>query len=146
MRRIRIVLAAAVLLGISSTACRASENVWSGLVVATNVERPEPAPAELNRLENTLKELFGYNQFALIGQARKTLSKGDEDWMASSKYFALKVDSRGSTSTGYQLNLQLFQEKNLLLETEAKLSKKSPLVIKGPLVGNGQLLLLLVVQ
>ena len=49
-------------------------------------------------------------------------------------------------ATGYLLDLQLFQEKKLLLETEAKLSKRSPLVIRGPQVGDGQLLLLLVVQ
>jgi hypothetical protein len=33
-----------------------------------------------------------------------------------------------------------------LLETDTKLSKRSPLVIKGPQVGGGQLLLVLVVQ
>jgi hypothetical protein len=67
--------------------------------------------------------------------------------MAQSKYFSLHVDSKeGSDKTGYRLDLKLFQEKNLLLETEAKLSKASPLVIKGPQVGDGQLLLLLVVQ
>jgi hypothetical protein len=71
---------------------------------------------------------------------------GEEDWLAASKYFSLQVDSKGETTAGYHLNLKLFQEKNLLLETEAKLSKASPLVIKGPQVGDGQLLLLLVVQ
>jgi hypothetical protein len=44
------------------------------------------------------------------------------------------------------LNLKLYKEKELLLETETKLSKRSPLVIKGPQVGGGQLLLILVVQ
>jgi hypothetical protein len=34
----------------------------------------------------------------------------------------------------------------VLLETDATLSKSSPLVIKGPQIGAGQLLLLLVVQ
>ena len=53
---------------------------------------------------------------------------------------------KGETDAGYLLNLKLFQEKSLLLETEAKLSKASPLVIKGPQVGDGQLLLVLVVQ
>ncbi|MDP9254171.1 MAG: hypothetical protein M3O66_04435 [Verrucomicrobiota bacterium] len=125
---------------------RGSENVWTGIVIANNVAKPEPTPSELMRIEDTLKELFGYNQFKLIGQAKKTLKKGDEDWMAASKYFALHVDSKGASDSGYLLNLQLFQEKKLLLETEAKLSKSSPLVIKGPQIGDGQLLLLLVVQ
>jgi hypothetical protein len=44
------------------------------------------------------------------------------------------------------LNLQLFQEHKLLLETDAKLSKSSPLVIRGPQVGDGQLVLLLVLE
>ncbi len=125
---------------------QASQVVWSGLVIANNVAKPEQIPAELNRFEGPLKELFGYNQFKVIGQSRKTLVTGSEDWLASSKYFSLMVDSKGETSAGYHLNLKLFQEKNLLLETETKLSKASPLIIKGPQVGDGQLLLLLVVQ
>ena len=44
------------------------------------------------------------------------------------------------------MNLKLFQESNLLLEWEVKLSKERPIIVKGPQVGDGQLLLLLVVQ
>ena len=147
LQRLLVILSVAVALICSGAqSAIGAENVWSGIVVANNVAKPEPTPAELTRIEDTLKELFGYNQFKLIGQAQKTLNKGDEDWMASSKYFSLHVDSKGATDSGYLLNLQLFQEKKLLLETEAKLSKRSPLVIKGPQIGDGQLLLLLVVQ
>lgn len=124
----------------------ASENVWSGLVMANNVVRPEATPPELVRLEQTLKELFGYNQFKVIGQANKTLTTGAEDWLASSKYFSLHIDSKGPRDSSYLLGLQLYQERKLLLETDAKLSRSSPLVIKGPQVGDGQLLLLVVVQ
>jgi len=139
-------LGLALVLGDVASA-EASQTVWSGLVIANNVARPDPVPAELTRMESTLKELFGYNQFKVIGQSRKSLVTGSEDWLAQSKYFSLHVDSKeGSDKTGYLLDLKLFQEKNLLLETEAKLSKASPLVIKGPQVGDGQLLLLLVVQ
>jgi hypothetical protein len=125
---------------------QASRMVWSGLVIATNVAQPDAMPAQLTGIQGTLKALFGYNQFKVIGQSTKTLVTGSEDWLASSKYFSLHVDAKGETSAGYLLNLKLFQEKNLLLETETKLSKPSPLVIKGPQVGDGQLLLVLVVQ
>src|SRR5213075_1663947 len=121
---------------------RGSETVWSGLVIANNAAKPEPASPELTYLEETLKDWFGYNQFTVIGQSRKSLVTGSEDWLAQSKYFSLHVDSKeGSDRAGYRLDLKLFQEKNLLLETEAKLSKASPLIIRGPLVGDGQLLL-----
>jgi len=120
--------------------------VWSGLVIAQNQEHPKPIPAELAPFEETLKELFGYNQFDVIGESRKTLATGQEDWLAKSKYFALRVDARGADDAGYDLNLQLYQEKELLLETNTKLGQSSPLVIKGPQVGGGQLLLVLVVD
>ena len=134
---------ALILGGVATT--RASQMVWSGLVIANNVAQPDKIPPELNRIEGTLKALFGYNQFKVIGQSRKTLVTGSEDWLAASKYFSLHVDSKGETPAGYLLNLKLFQEKSVLLETEAKLGKK-PLVIKGPQVGDGQLLLVLFVQ
>ena len=138
----------AVLLGLllRPAEARAAETVWSGLVIAENVAQPAAMPPELVPIEQTLKHLFGYNQFQVIGQSSKTLKSGQEDWLASSKYFSLHVDARGQTKAGYELNLQLWKEKEVLLETDMKLSKRSPLVIKGPQVGGGQLLLVLVVQ
>jgi len=147
----RSVLLLSILLALTlagtDAASGASQSVWSALVIANNVAHPEETPAELRKLEGTLKELFGYNQYTVIGQSRKALVTGSEDWMAQSKYFALHVDSKqGNEKTGYLLDLKLFQEKSLLLETETKLTKESPLIIRGPSVGDGQLILLLVVQ
>jgi len=48
----------ALILG-STERARASQTVWSGLVIATNTQQPEPVPAELTKMESTLKELFG---------------------------------------------------------------------------------------
>ena len=114
--------------------------------MADNVSQPQSIPSELTRIEGLLKKFFGYDQFQVIGQSQKTLKTGQEDWLAMSKFFGLHVDARGETQSGYVLNLKLYKEKELLLETEAKLSKRSPLVIKGPQVGGGQLLLVLIVQ
>jgi hypothetical protein len=125
---------------------QAAETVWSGLVIAENVAQPQAVPQELTRIEGSLKKFFGYNQFQVIGQSQKTLKTGQEDWLATSKFFGLHVDAQGESKAGYVLNLKLYKEKELLLETDAKLSKRSPLVIKGPQVGSGQLLLVLVIQ
>ena len=130
----------------TGTSLRGAETVWSGLVIAENVGQPQSIPPELTRIEQPLKHLFGYNQFQVIGQSRKALKTGQEDWLATSKFFGLHVNARGESEAGYVLNLKLYKEKELLLETEAKLSRRSPLVIKGPQVGSGQLLLVLVVQ
>ena len=141
-----LLLAVFFALAVSAVSADAAQAVWSGLVIAENVPQPTPIPPELTKLEPTLKELFGYNQFEVIGQSNKTLKTGQEDWLATSKFFGLHVDSRGESAAGYVLNLKLYKQKELLLETDAKLSKRSPLVIKGPQIGSGQLLLVLVVQ
>jgi len=146
VRRFPFVIAFIALIMSTAPGLRAAETVWSGLVIAENVAQPESIPLELTRIERLLKELFGYNQFQVIGQSSKTLKTGQEDWLATSKFFGLHVDARGESEAGYVLNLKLYKEKELLLETDAKLSKRSPLVIKGPQVGSGQLLLVLIVQ
>jgi hypothetical protein len=141
-----LLLAMLLVLAVSAVSADAAEVVWSGLVIAENVPQPASIPPELTKLEQTLKELFGYNQFEVIGQSSKTLKTGQEDWLANSKYFGLHVDARGENDSGYSLNLKLYKEHDVLLETDANLSKSSPLVIKGPQVGSGQLLLVLVVK
>ena len=145
-RSLAVVISVLVLTATAAPALQAAETVWSGLVMADNVSQPQPVPSELTRIEGLLKKFFGYNQFRVIGQSQKVLKTGQEDWLATSKFFGLHVDARGETQGGYVLNLKLYKEKELLLETDTKLSKHSPLVIKGPQVGGGQLLLVLVVE
>jgi hypothetical protein len=144
-RSLAIAISVLALTMTAAPALQAAETVWSGLVIAENITEPQPVPSELTRIEGLLKKFFGYNQFKVIGQSQKTLKTGQEDWLATSKFFGLHVDARGETEGGYVLNLKLYKEKELLLETDAKLSKRSPLVIKGPQVGGGQLLLILIV-
>ncbi|HEY2102896.1 MAG TPA: hypothetical protein VGH08_06555 [Chthoniobacterales bacterium] len=135
-----------IALGGSSIAIRAEQTVWSGIIVASNSGPPDATAAELVPLEGTLRQVFGYNRFHLIGEARKVLKSGEEDWLATTKYFALRVDARGQKAGAYVLNLKLFQENKMLLETNAQLSKASPLVIRGPQIGDGELVIVLVVQ
>ena len=92
---------------------QAAETVWSGLVIAENVAQPQAVPPELTRIEGSLKKFFGYNQFQVIGQSQKTLKTGQEDWLATSKFFGLHVDAQGESKVGYVLSLKLYKEKEL---------------------------------
>jgi hypothetical protein len=143
----RRLLVAVLTMAVSSVAfAREEQTVWSGLLIASNSLPSEPTPAEVAKIEGTLRQLFGYSRLQLIGEARQTLKTGQEDWEAKSKYFALHVDARGEKAGAYVLNLKLLQEDKLLLETDARLNKASPLVIRGPQVGDGQLVIVLVVK
>ena len=119
-------LVACLALGLSPARARATETVWSGLVIAENVAEPVAIPQELTPIEETLKRLFGYNQFQIIGQSSKTLKSGQEDWLASSKYFALHVDAQGQTAAGYIVNLKLYKEKELLARNGHEIKQAQP--------------------
>jgi hypothetical protein len=145
-RALLLIAIFAIALSSNSVATRGEQTVWSGIIIASNSGPPEPTPMELTPLEATLRQLFGYTRLHLIAEARKTLKSGQEDWLATTKYFALRVDARGQKDGAYVLNLKLFQEDKVLLETDAQLSKASPLVIRGPQIGDGQLVIVLMMQ
>jgi len=145
MRRPILTLLTALFVAFTVATASAESSVWSALVMANNRAEPTPIPAELNRVRGTLKEFFNYNQYEVIGQSRQSLD-GEGDWNTTSKYFSLHVGAKPTDKSTYQLDLQLFQQQKLLLTTEAKLTKSSPLVIRGPWVGDGQLLLLLLLE
>ena len=109
-RSLAVVIAVVVLMRVAP-ASQAAETVWSGLVMAENVAQPQPIPPELTRIEGSLRRFFGYNQFQVIGQSQKTLKTGQEDWLATSKFFGLHVDARGESQGGYVLNLKLYKRK-----------------------------------
>lgn len=143
--RNRLVILASVVLLAASVAAQAADTVWTGLVMARNAPEPTPIPAELDRYEATLKQNFGYNQYQIIGQSRNAV-EDEASWRAASKYFALEVNSKPADRSGYLLNLQLYQQDKRLLEVpEVKLGKK-PLFVRGPQVGDGQLVLVLALQ
>src|SRR5256714_15045166 len=84
------------------------QTVWRGLIIATNTPPTEPTPAEVTQIEGTRRKLFGYSQFQLIGEARKTVKTGEEDSAARRKYFSPHVDPPGEKSDASAVKLNLF--------------------------------------
>jgi len=126
------------------------DTIWSGVVIATNVASPKPPPSELREFAGRLKRVFGYNQFELLGSATKPIGNRTENWLVPSQNFWLGVHARRAMSKeargGYLLNLELFQDHRPLVDTEAKLAPGSPLFIRGPSYGSGQVIIVLQVQ
>ena len=124
--------------------------IWSGLVVATNAANPKEAPAELKEFAPRLKRVFGYNQFELAGSAWQEIGDQGESWLVPSKSFWLGLKARRALSKeaqgGYLLSMQLFQDKRPLVDTEVKLAPGSPLFIRGPQYGKGQIIIVLQIE
>jgi len=135
---------------VATIAPAGQDTIWSGVVIATNVTSPKSPPPELREFASRLKRVFGYNQFELLGSASKPIGNRTENWLVPSQNFWLSANARRAMSKeargGYLLNLELFQDQRPLVDTEAKLAPGSPLFIRGPQYGNGQVIIVLQVQ
>ncbi len=128
---------------------RAEDVMWGGLILAENPAKDGPTkissrwPAALAGREKQISRIFGYKQLRVIGQAQKNIKTGEEDWLLPSKRFYVKVDTKNPIPHGYLVNLQLYQEDKMLVEANVKLARGNPLYIRGPQVGDGQLIIAL---
>lgn len=122
------------------------DRIWSAIVLATKEEPPQPLPESLTDFAPTIKKVFGYNSLYLLGQKKRDLVSGGEEWLVPTKDFFLKVQCLAREETSYKLRIELYRESKLLVTTEAKLARDAPLYIRGPNWGKGQLIFLLEVQ
>ena len=132
--------------GWAAPSARAEGDVLYGaLIMATKVDHPTPPPEELRSQAENMEAIFGYNQFHVLGQRRAVVVKGTEDWLVPSKQFFLRVDTKNPLPDGYALGLELKRDDRVIVSADVNLNRQRPLYIRGPFVGEGQLLILLMV-
>jgi len=117
--------------------------IWSGLVLATNDARPAQAPTGLRQFADKLRNIFGYNQFELVGESAEKVDGPYERWLTPSKDFCLSVKTHNEPEEHYAMKIVLFQNRRRLAEFETHLNSGSPLFIRGPLYAGGQLVIVL---
>ena len=122
------------------------DRIWSALLLATKEDPPSPVPKALEKFAPSIRKIFGYNSFYLLGEKKRDLISGGEEWLVPSKEFFFKVQCLSQEETSYLLRIELYRDKNLLVTTEAKLARDAPLFIRGPAWGKGHLIFLLEVR
>ncbi len=139
-----------VLLAACTAPAVAEDTLWSAVVMARNVDKPKDPPAELREVAARLQRVFKCNQFEIVGSASKPIEDRKELWLVPTPNFWFGVKPRRATSIeargGYLLSIQLFQDKRQIVDSEARLAPGSPLFIRGPECGKGQLVFVLQVQ
>ena len=124
-----------------------TDKIWSAVLLATKPPTPKADPVALAEFVPRLKRIFGYTQYEIIGATTETIDEKSESWLVPSRNFWLQVKSHRLASKDargtYLLNLQFFQDNRPILETEAKLAPGSPLFIRGPQYGAGQVIIVL---
>lgn len=119
--------------------------VWSGLIYASTVANPAPPPREVAAFAAKLQHIFGYNQLQLLGQHREPMDTPLEHWLLPANEVSLVVNTRRQ-GANYLLDLQLFQTSRSAVRTMVLLARQSPIFLKGPLYGDGQLIIVLAVE
>ena len=132
------------------TAASAGDKIWTAVVLATNAASPKEPPKELRECLPKLKRVFGYNQFEIVGSASDKIEDGSELRLTPTQSFWIQAKARRATSKeargGYLLSLQFYNEKRQLVDTEARLAPGSPLFIRGPEYGKGQIVFALMIE
>ena len=122
------------------------DRIWTALVKASHETPALPPPRSLERVAPTLEKIFGYNSFELLGQKKKDLAAGGEQWLVPTKEFFFRVRCLSRDETSYRMSIELYREKDLLVTTEVQLARDAPLYIRGPQWGRSQLIFILQVQ
>lgn len=134
-----------VLLILGSFAQAKDSQLWGALLLGTNQPTLETIPAELVPYQKQISKVFGYKAFEVLGKSTRGFSDSSEQWLIPGKTFSVRSVVQPS-GENYQVNLQLFQDKKELVQTIAKLGPESPLFIRGPLYGQGQLIIVIMVR
>lgn len=134
-------------LAFSQRAAAHQEKVWTGILFANN----EPGaktdlPKKIRPFVGRMQKVFGYRSFELIGQHTEIMDDNREHWLIPTKQFFFSVTSVKRPEYGYHLHFALYHQKKLLVKAEVRLARKSPLLIRGPLCGKGQIVIVLLVE
>ena len=126
------------------------ESVWGCLLYASNDraadKAPAKIPAQLRDYDERLEKLLGYANIQTLGQGETIV----EPNRPSSIVFHgdIRVELTGLTrqpGEHFLVVLRLFQKDRQLIETQANVTRGSPLFIRGPLWRSGQLVVAVMV-
>ena len=111
----RFAAAGLLLIMVPLDASAAGDRIWSALALATTERSAAPVPKPLEELAPAINEIFGYNSLYLLGEKKRELVSGGEQWLIPSKEFFFKIQCLSQEVTSYLLRIELYREKNLLV-------------------------------
>jgi hypothetical protein len=126
------------------------ESVWGCLLYASNDLAAEKVqtqiPAQIRGYDERLEKLLGYASIQSLGQGETIVER---DRPSSIVFHGnIRVELTGLTRQAgehFLVVLRLFQKDRQLIETQANVTRGSPLFIRGPLWRSGQLVVAVMV-
>jgi hypothetical protein len=127
-----------------------AESVWGCLLYASNdrgsEKRETQIPAQLRNYDERLEKLLGYATIQTLGQGETVVEPDKPSSIAF--HGNIRVELTGFTrqpGDHFLVVLRLFRKDHQLIETQASVTRGSPLFIRGPLWRSGQLVVAVMV-
>jgi len=135
-----------IFLGFSSIRASAAENFWGCLIYASNAGARNQLPDRLNGYDVRMSGAFGYSRFCTIAQRQTKLQAQKEAGLVFSDDLKIVLTSMTGGSDGkYLIKLLFVEGKEPVMETQARVSRDSPLFIRGPNWRDGQIIIVVMV-
>jgi hypothetical protein len=127
------------------TDAQGAESVWGCLIYATNQEGQGEFPSRLSTYDQRLRTAVGYTHLRILGQGQTVVATGQENWLLFAGDLKFNASVAQAQRGMFLLGLKLFQNDREILETQARVSRGSPLFIRGPQWRDGQLILVVMI-
>jgi len=125
---------------------RATEIFWGCLIYASDVGQCNSLPQRLSGYDARMSSAFGYSRFCLMAQRQAPLQAQKEAGLVFSNDLKIILTSLTGVSDGkYLIRLLLVEGEEPVMETQARVSRDSPLFIRGPNWRDGQIIIVVMV-
>lgn len=146
-RRWLVVVTAGLAFGFPLVApAHASDKLWACLLFASNEKMSRDVPAWLKNYNERLEKLVGYTGVRSLGQNEVTLQPGRPAVINLRGTLRIQLNNWVREGNGrFLVTIKLFRRDRPLIETQARISRGSPLFFRGPVWRNGRLIVAVVI-
>jgi hypothetical protein len=124
----------------------ASDKLWACLLFASNEKMSRDVPAWLKNYSERLDKLVGYTGVRSLGQNEVTLQAGRPAVINLRGNMRIQLNNWVREGNGrFLVTIKLFRRDRPLIETQARISRGSPLFFRGPVWRNGRLIVAVVI-
>jgi hypothetical protein len=147
--RLRWLLAVSTGFGLSCATVpqvHATDRLWACLLFATNEKMSRDVPTWLKNYNERLEKLVGYTAVRSLGQNEVTLQTGKPAVISLPGNMRIQLSNWVREGHGrFLVTIRFFRRDHALIETQARISRGSPLFFRGPLWRNGRLVVAVVI-
>jgi len=141
-----MVVVIAVLYCFAMLSAQSAEVFWGCMIYASNAGQCNSLPQRLSGYDARMSSAFGYSRFCLVAQRQTPIEAQKEVDLVFSDNLKIILTSLAGASDGkYLIRLLFVQGEQPVMETQARVSRDSPLFIRGPNWRDGQIIIVVMV-